>query len=110
MSVPSDAASPRAWEATMRLEGEALEGRNGVLWEVLPMFEYILDCFYELVLGIKMTINSTAWDSKLTIITRKQTNLLPISPPLFSIPSINGNTLSRRGRIMKIGSQPASRP
>jgi hypothetical protein len=36
------------WEATMRLEGEALEGRNGALWEALPMFEYILDCFYEL--------------------------------------------------------------
>jgi hypothetical protein len=36
------------WEATMRLEGEALEGRNGALWEVLPMFEYILDCFYQL--------------------------------------------------------------
>ena len=32
----------------MRLEGEALEGRNGALWEALPMFEYILDCFYEL--------------------------------------------------------------
>jgi len=27
---------------------EALEGRNGALWEVLPMFEYILDCFYQL--------------------------------------------------------------
>ena len=36
------------WEATMRLEGEALDGRNGALWEVLPMFEYILDCFYQL--------------------------------------------------------------
>ena len=32
----------------MRLEGEALEGRNGALWGVLPMFEYILDFFYEL--------------------------------------------------------------
>jgi hypothetical protein len=68
-----------------RQEGEALEGRNGVLWEVLPMFEYILDCFYESVL-VRYQDDDQFLDSKLTIITRKQMNLLPIS---------YGNTLSR---------------
>jgi len=36
------------WDSTMKLEGDAVEGRNGAIWEVLPVFEYILDHFWNL--------------------------------------------------------------
>ncbi|KAI9782808.1 MAG: hypothetical protein M1839_004559 [Geoglossum umbratile] len=31
----------------MRLQGVAVKGRNGALWEVLPMYQYILDHLYK---------------------------------------------------------------
>ena len=36
------------WEATMMLEGDAVNGRNGAIWEVLPVYEFILEQFYDL--------------------------------------------------------------
>ncbi|KAI9765792.1 MAG: hypothetical protein M1839_005303 [Geoglossum umbratile] len=35
------------WEAIMRLQGVAVKGHNGALWEVLPMYQYILDHLYK---------------------------------------------------------------
>jgi len=43
------------WISTMKLEGDALKGRNGAIWEVLPVFEYILAGFHKLELRYKRT-------------------------------------------------------
>ena len=36
------------WESTMKLEGDALQGRDGAMWEVLPVFEFMLEKFYSI--------------------------------------------------------------
>ena len=47
------------WRAIMRLEGDALEGRNGAIWEVLSAFEYTLDIFHTLDARYKLDTNPT---------------------------------------------------
>jgi len=36
------------WDATLKLEGDALDGRNGAIWEVLPIFEFLFDELFRL--------------------------------------------------------------
>ena len=50
------------WEATMMLEGDAIEGRNGAIWEVLPAYEFILQQFYDLDERYKQDPEENAWN------------------------------------------------